>query len=231
LIQQPGTPVPIEPPDLTCLVVEPSGNVPVTEHGGVAVIDGGLPIVDSGATVDGAMGDTNGVVTGGAGLVPGSPISVEPIGMPARPTCDIDGAGVDGAALAAPAQPLDVAPAIPPPSNSVVVAVCDVGPPVEQTPVEGSAGLMPGVAISVAPSGMPTGPTGAPDPMASGDVAPSGEVPIEPTCASAALQTTREAARVEIANCIFMVKPPLMLELAALTSGFVLQQVQATVRR
>jgi hypothetical protein len=58
--------------------------------------------------------------------------------------------------------------------------------------------------------------------MARGDVAPSGEVPIEPTCARAALQPTREAARVEIANCIFMVQPPQILELAALASGFAL---------
>jgi hypothetical protein len=176
------------------------------------------------------MGDTNGVVTGGAGLVPGSPISVEPIGMPARPTCDIDGAGVDGAAVAAPAQPLDVAPAIPPPSNSAV-AVRDVSPPVEQTPVEGSAGLMPGVAISVAPGGMPTGPTGAPDPMARGGVAPGGEVPIEPTCAKAAPQPRREAARVTITDGIFMVQPPLTLEFAALVSIHIFQRSYAMVRR
>ena len=46
--QQPG-PIVVPPePDLTCLVVEPSGNVPVTGHGGVAVIDGEAAIVESG---------------------------------------------------------------------------------------------------------------------------------------------------------------------------------------
>ena len=126
--QQPGAAIPREP-DLTCLVVEPSGNVPVTGHGGAAGVDGETPVVGRGAAIDGAMGDMNSGVTGGGGLVPASPSSVEPIGTPVRPTCDIDGAGFDGAAPVAPAQPLDADPAIPPPSNSAV-AVCDVGPPV-----------------------------------------------------------------------------------------------------
>src|ERR1700709_1950627 len=39
--QQPGpAEVPVEESCLVCLVVTPSGNVPVTGHGGVAVIDG-----------------------------------------------------------------------------------------------------------------------------------------------------------------------------------------------
>jgi hypothetical protein len=37
------------------------------------------------------------------------------------------------------------------------------------------AGLSPGVASSVAPIGIPTGPTGEPGPMPSGEVIPSGE--------------------------------------------------------
>src|SRR5260370_29463347 len=57
--QQPGTIVVAPEPVLDCLVVVPSGNVPVTGHGGVAVIDGWLPIVDSGAALGGSMSDTH----------------------------------------------------------------------------------------------------------------------------------------------------------------------------
>jgi len=213
--QQPGTIVIPPEPDLACLVVEPSGNVPVTGHGGVAVIDGGLPIVDSGAVVDGTMGDTNIVETGGGGLSPALPISVDPNGMPVRPACNVDRVGIDEPVLAVPApavpvppvpaQTLVAAPVMPPPSNRGV-AVCDVGPPVvEQLMVVGGAGLVPGAVISVAPSGMPVGATGEPDPMARGDVALSADVPIPPTCARVEPQPRSAAARVVITNCVFMV--------------------------
>jgi hypothetical protein len=46
------------------------------------------------------------------------------------------------------------------------------------------AGLSPGVASSVAPIGISTGPTGEPGPMPSGEVTPSGELelgPVAPT--------------------------------------------------
>jgi hypothetical protein len=66
---------------------------------------------------------------------------------------------------------------------------------------------MPGVAISVAPSGMPIGATGEPLPNASGDVAPIGEVPIPPTWAKAKLPPRREAAMAAITTCIFMGSP------------------------
>jgi len=130
LAQQPGTPVVAaeeEEVDLTCLVVDPSGNVPVTAHGGVAVIDGGLLIVDSGATVDGTMGDTNIVETGGGGLSPALPSSVDPNGMPTRPTCNVDRDGIDEPVLPAPAPPVaahapDADPAAPPPANKGVAA-------------------------------------------------------------------------------------------------------------
>jgi hypothetical protein len=87
--QQPGTIVAATPEDLACLVVVPSGNVPVTGHGGVVPVDGGVLIVDNGVAIDGTIGDTNIVETGGGGLSPGLPISVEPNGMPARPTCSV----------------------------------------------------------------------------------------------------------------------------------------------
>jgi hypothetical protein len=124
--QQPGMIVdPAEEDDLACRVVVPSGNVPVTGHGGVIPIDGSVPIVDSGAAVDGTMGDTNIVETGGGGLSPALPSSVDPNGMPTRPTCNVDRDGIDEPVLPAPALPvvaqaLDAAPAAPPPSNKGV---------------------------------------------------------------------------------------------------------------
>ena len=54
--------------------------------------------------------------------------------------------------------------------------------------------LTPGVAISVAPSGIPVAPTGAPGPIPSGEVAPSGAgAPvIMPTWAKAGLQAGKD---------------------------------------
>ena len=62
------------------------------------------------------------------------------------------------------------------------------------TPV--GAGLMPGEAISVAPSGMPVWETPEPVPTPSGDVAPMVGVglAIPLTCALASFQTTRSAS-------------------------------------
>src|SRR5580693_2727179 len=218
--QQPGTIVVAPEPVLDCLVVVPSGNVPVTGQGGVAVVDGGLPVVDSGAAVDGTRGDTNIVETGGGGLSPKLPISVDANGLLARPACNVDIVGIDEPAPAIPALPVPApqapvaAPAMPPPSNREV-AVCDVGPlVVEQLMVVGGAGLMPGaVIISVAPSGMPVGATGATDPMARGEVTLSGEVAIPPTCARVEPQPRSAAARVAITNCIFMASTFLTFEL------------------
>ena len=96
---------------------------------------------------------------------------------------------------------------MPPPSNSGAAA-WDVGPPgLEQSVapiVEDGAGLVPGVVISVAPSGMPVGATGTPGPMTRGDAAPSGDVPAPPTCAEAELPPRRETAKAAITRCIFM---------------------------
>jgi hypothetical protein len=186
----------------------------------VAVIDGGLAIVESGVVIDGTIGDTNIVETGGRGLSPALSISVAPNGMPARPACNVDRVGIDEPALPAPALPvpalpvpahaLDPAPAMPPPSKRGV-AVCDADAAAPEQPsmpmVESGAGLVPGAAISVAPSGMPVGATGEPEPMARGDVAPSGEAPVPPTCARVEPQPRSVAARVAITNCIFMVRP------------------------
>jgi hypothetical protein len=210
--QQPG-PIVVPPePDLTCLVVEPSGNVPVTGHGGVAVIDGEAAIVESGVVGDRTIGDAKIVETGGRGLSPALPISVAPNGMSARPAWNVDRVGIDEPALPAPALPVAVhalnpAPVMPPPSKREV-GVCDVDPAAAEQPsmpmVESGAGLVPGAAISVAPSGMPVGATGEPDPIARGDVALSAEVPVPPTCAEVEPTPRSVAARMAITNCIFM---------------------------
>src|SRR5258708_10896438 len=112
--------------DLVCLVVEPSGNVPVTGHGGAAAVPGAAPIV--GAVTDGTMGDTNIVETGGAGLSPALPSSVEPSGMPARPALNVGRAGIDEPPAPVPAHPLQAAPPMAAPSNSRPAAWA-VGPP------------------------------------------------------------------------------------------------------
>jgi hypothetical protein len=177
----------------------------------VAVIDGGLAIVESGVGVDGTIGDTNIVEMGGRGLSPALSSSVDPNGMLARPACNVDGVGIDDTALPAPALPVavhafDPAPAMPPPSKRGVV--CDVDPAAPEQPsmpmVESGAGLVPGAVISVAPSGMPVGATGEPEPMERGDVAPSGEVPVPPTCARVEPPARSVAARVAITICIFI---------------------------
>jgi hypothetical protein len=116
--QQPGTPI-APAADLVCLVVEPSGNVPVTAHGGAAVVAGAASIVDKGvAVIDGTMGETNIVEAGGRGLSPALPSSVDPSGMPARPDLNVGRVGIDEPAPAVPAQAPDAVPAVPPPSNS-----------------------------------------------------------------------------------------------------------------
>ena len=204
--QHPGAPI-VPAEDLVCLVVEPSGNVPVIGHGDAAAVPGAASIVARGAVTDGTTGDTNIVETGGAGLSPASPNSVEPSGMPARPALNVGRAGIDEPPAPVPAQPLDAAPAMPPPSNSGAAA-WDVGPPGLEQPmapiVEDGAGLVPGVVISVAPNGMPVGATGTPEPTVRGDAAPSGDVPTPPTCAEAELPPRRETAKAAITRCIFM---------------------------
>jgi hypothetical protein len=93
--------------------------------------------------------------TGTVGLIPAPPISVEPSGIPTRPTVDVEGRDETAAVL--PAQLVDEVPDSPPPSNNAPV---DEGLPDPTQPVVlcmGLIGEMPGVAISVDPSGMPTG--------------------------------------------------------------------------
>jgi hypothetical protein len=186
-------------------------DIPVVGHGTVLV-----PV--------GTTGDW--VVISGNGLSPPTVSSVDPIGIPTRPTAEreasvgeeADAVGLDNAAALA--QVPDAVPAMPAPSNSAVgadvpmtapvagdsplialpvptvelpnpdVAVCidpsapehvvaDMVEP-RSTPLE-TDGLTPGVANSVAPSGIPVGATGAPAPMPSGDVMPMGAAMPVPT--------------------------------------------------
>jgi hypothetical protein len=185
--------------------VTESEKAPVTGHGGAEAVDGGAPIVAGGEDAGGTTtGETNIVETGGAGLSPRLPISAEPKGIPVRPTPDIDRAGIEEPTPPVPAQALDADPAMPPPSNSGV-GVCDVGPAaLEQPRSADGAGLVPGVGISVAPSGMPVGATGMPAPMDRGDAAPSAEVPNPPTWAQAELPPRRETAKVAVTKRLFM---------------------------
>src|SRR4029077_14033222 len=121
-------------------------------------------------------------------LSPALPISVAPNGMPARPACNVGRVGIDEPALPAPALPAPAHALVPalvsPPPSKRGMAACDVDPAAPEQPsmpmVERGAGLVPGAAISVARSGMPVGAAGEPDPMATGDVALSAEVPVPP---------------------------------------------------
>jgi hypothetical protein len=144
----------------------------------------------------------------GGGLKPPAPSSVEPSGIPTRPTVDAepipigdeaDAAGDPDGPLTMAAQVPEAVPAIPPPSKTVLepevpaapwaseppahVAVAPVAGPSGDAPDD--IGLTPGDASSVAPSGMPVGATGEPGPMPSGDVMPSGDGPLPPICAEA----------------------------------------------
>ena len=172
----------------------------------------GVPNVESGA--DGVE------LTSGGGLTPPTPSSVEPNGMPRRPTGDpnpipvgddADDAGPALGPLAIPAQVPDAFP-MPPPSNVVldpdVPVVPEKLPPMLEHVVmlPGAApngdvpdviGLTPGDESSVAPMGMPVRGTAGAGPMPSGDVIPSGEPsgdgPIPPICADAVLLATKTA--------------------------------------
>ncbi|WP_157095281.1 hypothetical protein [Bradyrhizobium sp. AT1] len=93
--------------------------------------------------------------TGTVGLIPALPISVEPSGIPTRPTVEVEGRGE--AAMLLPVQSVDEGPESPPPSNNAPddALSLDGGQPIMLC--IGLIGEMPGVAISVDPSGIPTG--------------------------------------------------------------------------
>ncbi|WP_147155143.1 hypothetical protein [Reyranella soli] len=162
---------------------------------GADIADGA---VAAGATKAGAAaGSAKGTRVGtgsGSGLRPPPPSSTEPRGIPNRPTvcCDVMGIGADADAegfvmvLAAVVGQFPAAIVVmPPPSNVVppVVSAPDepaVGQVIAMLPgiaIEDTSGSgpMPGEASSVAPMGIPVGPTGVPGPRPKGDVTPSGD--------------------------------------------------------
>jgi hypothetical protein len=183
--------------------------------------------VDNGAEVESGVEVERGNVRAiGGGLRPPVPSSVDPSGIPARPTApgndvDVMGCVIVTVVFAPPAQAPVAIPVVPPPSKSVLGDPMPEGapiPPVEEAPViplgeleqvdmplvEGTTGEMPGVVISVAPSGIPAGPTSEPAPMLSGEVTPmpTDEPPmvfVPATCATAELQP-KTAAKIAVVN-------------------------------
>jgi hypothetical protein len=141
------------------------------------------------------------ITAAGGGLKPPNPNSVDPRGMPARPTVDREPSmpGEEADAAACDPDP-SVVPAHEPEEIGMPEA-CGVDTPMPEQAVKlpivepsGEVpeiiGLTPGVPSSVAPSGIPMGPTAAPGPRPSGDVTPSGAigaVPIPPTWPKAQL--------------------------------------------
>ena len=165
----------------------------------------------------------------GVGLTPALPSSVEPIGIVPMPSSALELGGVlledivlglleldaglhvlAEAALVVPIAVGDMPVAVPrpPPSYSPVAAVEGAPTTAEQTVnpdpnVPGGAGLSPGVASSVAPSGTPAGPTGpAAELMANGEVTPIPGIglPIPATCAKPGLQPRSVARKAAISS-------------------------------
>jgi hypothetical protein len=114
------------------------------------------------------------------------------------------------AALVVPIAVGDMPVAVPrPPPSYIPVAVAEGAPTtVEQTVnpdpnVLGGAGLSPGVASSVAPSGTPAGPTEpAAEPMPNGEVTPIPGIglTIPATCAKTGLQPSSVARKAAISS-------------------------------
>jgi hypothetical protein len=118
--------------------------------------------------IETALAGVLGPATGATWLIPALPISVAPKGTPARPAVDDEGRGDEGMLLSV--HDSGALPEIPPPSNGAFDDGAALEPAQFPMPVpgEGMIGLTPGVAISVAPSGMPGAPLGS---IMNGDVA------------------------------------------------------------
>jgi hypothetical protein len=141
----------------------------------------------------------NGAVGAGSGLRPGLAISVDPRGIPAPLVPNAGGMVIGAMPLSTGVQALEMAPGMPPPSNVEVWAA-----PVAQPVLADGAGLMPDAVSSVAPSGMPTGPTPALGPIASG-VAASGDGLAWP---KATPQPSRLTMRTVVEKLAFMIRFP-----------------------
>ena len=186
-------------------------DIPLVEV--VSVVGHGVPGVKVGGVINGAVGLGVGIV--GMGLRPPAPSSVEPMGMPMRPTGAVIVSGeadVVGAMIGAHVP--DAVPAMPPPSNSMLGPVAVLGEVPERFPageamarqaagsvgagpigeVPDVVGLTPREPTSVEPSGIPTGGTAAAAPMPSGEVIPSGDGALVPICADEVPQPRISAA-------------------------------------
>jgi hypothetical protein len=137
-----------------------------------SVVAAAVPLAGQGiAPADGVGPIHDGLVngTGSPGLIPALPSSVDPRGIPRRPTDEVEVEGSELFAAAADLQDDDEVPDRPPPSKT--------GPEPEDgkleleqfvvagampAPVSGAIGPRPGVASSVDPSGIPTGGTAGP---------------------------------------------------------------------
>jgi hypothetical protein len=189
-------------------VVEWSLKAPVTAQGVAAGAGAALMVVGADPT-GGTGGEMNGDVGGGSGLRPGLAISVDPKGIPTLRLPRLGIAGIVAAPLSAGAQALDDPPTMPPPSNVDVCAAVASG--AVQPVLAGGAGLMPGAVSSVASSGMPTGPTLAPAPSASG-VATMGDGSELPFWATAQPYPNRLTARAIVEMLFVIARPPATLE-------------------
>jgi hypothetical protein len=194
-------------PSPIAAVQQEFAGIPLTEN--VPVIVHGLVVPSVGLATIGFANRMS-----GGGLKPPPPSSVEPSGIPTRPTPDTEPipVGDEADAVGDPTGPLamagqvpDAVPAMPPPSKTVLelaeLAESALAEQKVARPLAGSSGvtpdvigLTPGDASSVAPSGMPVGATGALGPMPSGDVMPSGEGAIPPICAEAGAEPSNAAA-------------------------------------
>jgi hypothetical protein len=226
-------------------------SIPLMSSAQQPVEDTDVPVVgDEPSSMHGAVlvpvGTTDGWLwrMSGNGLMPPVASSVDPIGIPARPTVDrepipgdeADAVGLEDAVAVPVAHVPEAVPDTPVLSNKgvgadipiVMVLLLVIEFPALETPesevdccadaptpehvkaavmpprgdVPAALGLTPGVVSSVAPSGIPVVPTGAPGPIPSGDVTPSeaGAPVIAPTWANAGPQHNKTAARMKNAS-------------------------------
>jgi hypothetical protein len=176
-----------------CLSQQPPGAAVV-----VAVPAVGQGIASAGGE-EPAGGDGMGNGSDSAGLRPALPSSVAPKGIPVSPTDD-DVEVSEGTMLVVPRapQPVDEFPGSPPPSKTApgLLATKQFSFPKPMlVPDCGRTGLVPDIASSVDPSGMPSGRTTEPDVESSGEVRfGNGCTPGVAACASAGPSDTDSTA-------------------------------------
>lgn len=203
-------------------IVVTAGNVAVVETGddgtSVVTVGAGTSVVTVGAGL-GLIVETDDDGKGIA-LSPPSPVWTEPNGIPVRETSLGDEDDENDIAADDDAAPLVLVPHVPAvaalPGNGIPVPIPNPPPskfvlepdapadglpmaahvvPVPVIPLASvSAGLSPGDASSVAPMGRPTGGTGEPNVMPSGEVVPITGLSIAPTWAKTGLPLKSAAA-------------------------------------